>query len=36
VAFGDVIIVRYAGDLPTHLVMGFQHEADAVRFRADL
>lgn len=31
-ARGDVIIVRYADDF----VMGFQHEADAVRFRADL
>jgi hypothetical protein len=31
-ARGEVIIVRYADDF----VMGFQHEADAVRFRADL
>lgn len=31
-ARGDVFIVRYADDF----VMGFQHEADAVRFRADL
>jgi RNA-directed DNA polymerase len=32
VARGEVIIVRYADDF----VMGFQHEADAGRFRADL
>jgi RNA-directed DNA polymerase len=32
VAHGDVIVVRYADDF----VMGFQHEADAVRFMADL
>ncbi len=32
VARGEVIIVRYADDF----VMGFQHEADAVRFRVDL
>ena len=32
VARGEVIVVRYADDF----VMGFQHEADAVRFRADL
>ena len=32
VARGEVIIVRYADDF----VMGFQHEADAVRFQADL
>lgn len=32
VARGEVIIVRYSDDF----VMGFQHEADAVRFRADL
>jgi group II intron reverse transcriptase/maturase len=32
VARGEVIIVRYADDF----VMGFQHEADASRFRADL
>ena len=32
VARGEVIIVRYADDF----VMGFQHEVDAVRFRADL
>jgi group II intron reverse transcriptase/maturase len=31
VAKGDVIIVRYADDL----VMGFQHRADAVRFREE-
>ncbi len=29
---GEVIVVRYADDF----VVGFQHEADAVRFRADL
>lgn len=32
VARGEVIVVRYADDF----VMGFQHEDDAVRFRADL
>ena len=32
VARGEVIVVRYADDF----VMGFQHEADAVRFRTDL
>lgn len=32
VARGEVIIVRYADDF----VMGFQHESDAVQFRADL
>ncbi len=32
VARGEVIVVRYADDF----VLGFQHEADAVRFRADL
>jgi RNA-directed DNA polymerase len=32
IARGEVIVVRYADDF----VMGFQHEADAVRFRADL
>jgi group II intron reverse transcriptase/maturase len=31
-ATGDMIIVRYADDI----VAGFQHEADAARFRADL
>ena len=31
-ARGEVIIVRYADDF----VMGFQHESDAARFRADL
>jgi len=31
-AQGDVIVVRYADDF----VVGFRHEADAVRFRADL
>src|SRR5262249_39227281 len=31
-ARGETAIVRYADDF----VMGFQHEADAVRFRADL
>ncbi|PCC68472.1 Reverse transcriptase (RNA-dependent DNA polymerase) [Nannocystis exedens] len=32
VAWGEVIVVRYADDF----VLGFQHEADAVRFRTDL
>jgi len=32
VARGEVIVVRYADDF----VVGFQHEADAARFRADL
>jgi group II intron reverse transcriptase/maturase len=32
VARGEVIVVRYADDF----VLGFQHEADAVRFRAEL
>jgi RNA-directed DNA polymerase len=31
-ARGEVIVVRYADDL----VLGFQHEGDAARFRADL